>query len=143
VSAPVGIVELVTVCRARAALDRAWFERLGRWAQDGDDGAAQRLFATACHRHAWHAELWERRVPTIPQTAVADTGAAPSPIDLDTDPATDAERLAIYASFVDGSLSTLDSLAERLDPDLDPSTARVLTLVRADLTDLRAHLPTV
>jgi hypothetical protein len=95
----------------------------------------QRLFAEACHRHAWHAELWAERAPTIPGVA------------LDLEPARSAggepevgRRAVQYAAALAGLLHDLEVLAGRVDRLLDPSTTRTLALVTTDLTDLRDRL---
>lgn len=126
-----GIVELGDVCARQRALSLDLFRELGAWVADADV-EHQRWYATACHRHAWHAELWAQRSPTIP------------PVDLEA-AVTDASRTRLpsepdpvaYRSVIDRLLDELDRLSGRADPVLDPGTHRVLTLVRRDVSDLR------
>ncbi len=131
-----GIVELAEICARMRAVNLDLFEELGAWVTATDGGAPQRHFATACHRHAWHAELWERRTPSIPglqQESNADPSAAGNRAgQLGATP--DA---AAYSARLDDLLGELAELAARIDADLDPSTARVITLIRNDLAELR------
>ena len=115
-------------------------QRLGDWVRDAEvvDAVTQRWFATACHRHAWHADLWDARRPTIPgpSTAHPTIGLGPAPVYT-------GERVAAYRAYLDGQITALAALRRRVDPDVDPSTTRVIDLVRTDLTDLRARLSSV
>ena len=126
---PLGIVELAGVCDRLADRNHELFEVLGRWVADEPDPARQRWFATAAHRHAWHAELWRERRPSIPVDAVA------------TDPAVFdggvPGRAAWYLERVRELDVVLTAIEARVDPLLDPSTARTVALVRSDLVDLR------
>lgn len=135
-SGPIGIGELVEVCTAERARAMSLFERLGSWVPSTDDPTLQRLFATAAHRHAWHAQLWAERTPTIPVVAVAASASAIA------DASGDADRWAAYVTslgLLDGDLAALRA---RIDPDLDPATQRVLALVTADVEDLAHRLTT-
>lgn len=60
-----GIGDLADRVRRWIAVEALLFETLGRWAQDAPEPSAKRVFATWCHRHAWHAELWRARLPAI------------------------------------------------------------------------------
>lgn len=126
-----GIVELGGVCARMRAVSLDLFGELGRWVTAADP-RHQRWYATACHRHAWHADLWAVRSPTIPPVdldgAVADARRTRLPA---------APDAASYRAVITGMLEELETLSRRIDPDLDPGTQRVLTLVRNDLTDLR------
>ena len=132
---PPGIVELGDICDDHAARARGWFETLGRWTRDEPDGRRQRTWATAAHRHAWHADLWVGRRPAIPPVAERPV---PPPRDVAADAGVD-ERAATYRSALSAWRTSLAELRARLDPDLDPSTVRVVDLVTADLDDLLAH----
>ncbi len=128
-SGRLGIVDLVEVCTREQARCTSLFEHLGSWVATTDDPTLQRLFAVAAHRHAWHAELWRERTPVIPVTAIAADVAAISEAGDDTD------RWTAYATALGVMISELAALRDAVDPDLDPSTARVVDLV---LTDARA-----
>ena len=126
-SEPLGIVELAGVCDRLADRNHELFEVLGRWVADEPDPARQRWFATAAHRHAWHAELCRERRPSIPVDAVT------------TDPVFDGgvpERAAWYDERVRELDVVLTAIEARVDPLLDPSTARTVALVRSDLDEL-------
>ena len=125
-----GIVELVDVCREMASRNRALFRLVGQWVADERDPELQRWFAVGSHRHAWHAELWDERLPKIPIDGDPDDHAAPS-----------AGRADSYRQQLDEMVADLDELAARVDAALDPSTVRVITLVRADLADLADRAP--
>ena len=62
------IIELGDVCARQRAVSLDLFEQLGALvtADATPAGDEQQLFAKACHQHAWHAELWLQRAPTIP-----------------------------------------------------------------------------
>lgn len=127
---PLGIVELGEVCARMRAQSLDLFRELGAWvAAAGVE--QQRWFSTACHQHAWHAELWAQRSPAIPpvdlDAAVADASRTRLPHEPDA---------GAYRSLLHSTLAELDELSRRVDVDLDPATQRVLTLVRRDLTDL-------
>lgn len=128
---PLGIIELGDVCARMRALSLDLFRELGVWVRVADP-EHQRWYATACHRHAWHADLWARRSPAIPpvdlDVAVADARQTRLP---------EAPDAPAYRSLLTAVLADLDELARRVDPDIDPATQRVLTLVRRDLTELR------
>lgn len=129
--APLGIVELGEVCARMRAESLDLFRELGAWVTVADI-EHQRWFATACHRHAWHADLWARRSPAIPpvdvDAAVADASRTRLP---------EAPDASAYRAVLDSMLADLDVLSRRIDADIDPATGRVLTLVRSDLTELR------
>lgn len=128
-----GIVELAEVCAHQRSHCLDLFEITGSWVTDESDPSLQRLFASACHRHAWHAELWAQRCPVIPgvdldETTGAYRGERPQVVP--------AERVDRYRSELTGMIEALDRVAARFDPELDPGTARTLMLVRTDLTDV-------
>ncbi len=130
----VGIVELAEICARERLLSLELFELTGEWVGSTPPGKLQRHFATATHRHAWHAELWAERCPAIPSpqldAPVAPRRAEPSGVDA-------GERHVMYRARLDGMLTSLRSIADRIDAELDPSTARTVSLVTADLIDLR------
>lgn len=141
-----GIVELAARCASMAELHLEWFRRLGGWVVDTADGRRQRLFAEACHRHAWHAELWAARAPALDGVVAApDRPPAPSPPSDQRDHQRDdrgtAEgRAAAYAAALERMLAELGQLTDRVDPRLDPATVRTAALVRTDLVDLHRRI---
>jgi hypothetical protein len=125
----VGIVELGDLCAGMRAGSLALFELVGSWVSTTDRGALQRLFAEACHRHAWHADLWAQRYPTIPgpdvEAATAPHRARPAIVEK-------TQRVTWYRQALDNLVADLEALQSRLDPDLDPATVRTAELVAAD-----------
>ena len=132
--AVIAITDLVGVCDEHYARYLGWFALLGERVRDEPDPELQRLFATAAHRHAWHADLWASRRPAIPHDA---THALPTPASH----AIGADLVAAYVAFLDAERAQLARLRAVVDCDLDPSTVRVIDLVDADLADLRSRLP--
>ena len=131
---PLGIVELAGVCDRLADRNHELFGVLGRWVADEPDPARQRWFATAAHRHAWHADLWAARAPALRDWSLEPaTVAARGRIGA---PADSAARGEWHHRVVAGLVTELDGLAAVVDAELDPSTARTIALVRADLARL-------
>lgn len=116
-------------------------EATGRWLAEADPAAQSRFWAHATSRHGWHAELWAGRFPAIPgfdldpATAEASPDTSPLADELATTPATD--RLGRYLAALDVVAVELRAQRDRLDPELDAPTARVLDLVLADVDTLR------
>ena len=131
----VGIIELGSICASMRARNLTLFEQLGGWVVDTSDHGLQRLFALASHLHAWHAELWAQRAPTIPEVELDNSVARPpSPL------VAPGERADDYRAALDTMLEDLRRLSARVDVLLDPSTARTIGLVTSDLVDLRQQL---
>ena len=131
ISRHLGIFGLADICARMRALDLDLFAELGTWVTESDAGQSQRWYSSACHRHAWHAELWAERSPLIPgvdlETAVADLRAERLPHDPDEQ---------AYRRILAELLADLDSIAARFDGELDPGTRRVITIIHDDVTDL-------
>lgn len=127
-----GIVELGDVCAQMNAENMALFHELGAWATSDGDAAQRRWFATACHRHAWHAELWGQRAPAIP-------GAPPIPsaeLDESTRVLGESPDANAYRRELESMSERLEVLDSRIVDDLDPSTRRVVSLVGRDIDEL-------
>ncbi len=141
VSEQLGIVELGHLCAEMRARSLDLFTVLGSWVTSTEAGELQRLFAEACHRHAWHAELWEARTPAIrvafPMPAEHEQLAADG---LAGDVETDDQRRDRYRAALSSLDEQLRSLRGRIDPSLDPSTARTIDLVGRDLVELAARV---
>jgi len=129
-----GIVDLVALCDEQYATHVGWFMALGERVRDETDPRRQRWYATAAHRHAWHAELWAQRRPAIPHDTVHEL---PPPAEIGVD----GDITSIYCDHLVEQRALLARLRGEVDPELDPSTRRVIDLVDADLADLAAHLP--
>ena len=120
-----------------AKIHQHWFEVTGGWATDEraeTEPQAQQRFAVATHRHAWHAELWERRRPAIPVDVAPVSVPAGATLGRDTPV---EHRLEAYCAALDVVLAADAALRSRCDERLDPSTLRVIELVTADLVRLR------
>ena len=130
-----GIIELGEVCAAMRAHNLELFEQLGGWVADTPDPNLQRLYAEACHRHAWHAQLWAERMPTIPPVEFAAELDVPKPQYV-----APHLRASVYGAGLDQLSTRLDALAVRVDPLLDPATTRTIELVLADGAALRQRL---
>jgi hypothetical protein len=121
-------------CARMRAANLDLFELLGAWVLDTPAGAPQQRWATACHRHAWHAELWAQRAPTI-RSFDLDAAVAAARGALGT-PSSPEVRAEWYASVLATLIAELDEHATQVDALLDPSTARTAALVRGDLAEL-------
>ena len=131
------IAEVLAWCTWARDANHAMSRIVGNWVATTDDPDRQRLFAASSSRLAWHAELWERRLPVVPLEA-ADLGAL-----LPTEPAATTEArlqylLAWLEEGADGYAEWNGSLRD-VDRLLDPATARVIALVSADLKELLAR----
>ena len=124
------------IAELRAA-ELALFEQLGHEARTTADVASKPVFAACAQHLAWHAELWAERMPSI--------------ADVDVEEATDTARAAMaaldetataetYAAALHDLILRCQTLADDVDPTLDPATARVCALVVADLERDRAVL---
>lgn len=128
------IDELAADVGRRIALETMLFEELGRLARDNSLPArSRRVLATWCHRHAWHAELWRERLPVIPHREV------PGPRDLESVESARASITSDASALVDAVLPAMLSEhvgvhRDAVDARLDGPTARILSLVAADLT---------
>ena len=132
----VGVLELSRVCASMRERSLELFTQLGRWVPSASPGELQRLFAESCHRHAWHAELWEARSPAIAENQPASTPSSRTePVDGDDDTRRDRYRADLSALEHD-----LRLLHARIDPVLDPSTARTIDLVGRDVVEISGRL---
>lgn len=131
------IDQLAGWARRWIAIEELLFETLGRWARDLPEPDVKRLFGTWCHRHAWHAELWRDRLPTV--DSLADSGddveAWIEPLRAAlADVRTSEEAVAALRESVLPALeAAVTEHRDAIDPLLDGPTARVLELVGADL----------
>jgi len=130
----IALLEVAGLCARQRAASLDLFEQLGAWVTDTVPGAEQRHWATWCHRHAWHADLWAARAPALRDWSLEPaTVAARGRIGA---PADSAARGEWHHRVVAGLVTELDGLAAVVDAELDPSTARTIALVRADLARL-------
>jgi hypothetical protein len=64
-SAPFGIEETARRIGHYQWVEQQLFETLGAWVPAVPELDAKVLLATHGHHHAWHAELWRRRLPEL------------------------------------------------------------------------------
>jgi len=133
-----GIVELHGISNDMRARNVELFEQLGAWVATTAPGDLQRLFAEACHRHAWHAELWSQRMPAIPVEPPM-VASSPHVDDLATEP-DGTVRGTHYRMALTDLEAGLEGIRGRIDPTLDPATARTVELVSRDVADIRTRL---
>lgn len=133
------IVAVASTCAEIWARSIDLFEFCGAQVTLSPPGWQQRWWARACHQHARHIELAAERMPTIP---IVD---APALVD------SASEQIGRWPSAADGPTdgwrmrtAQLGDLLTRagaaIEPTLDPSTARMLELIRADLARLSADV---
>ena len=119
------------------AVEDLLFTTLGGWARDLHGPAAKRVLAEWCHRHAWHADLWRQRMPALDVAGGTDDDVEAWLAPLRTALADVASVEEAVAALRQSVLPALEAaVAEHrgaIDPLLDGPTARVLTLVAADL----------
>ena len=103
------------------------------------------MFGTWCHRHAWHAELWRDRLPSVVALNGEgdDVEAWIRPLRTAlADVSTSEEAIAAFRESVLPALeAAVAEHRDAIDPLLDGPTARVLDLVAADLAAERTALP--
>ena len=138
------IEDLSRRVRRWIAVDELLFETLGRWARELPEPDVKRVMATWCHRHAWHAELWRERLPSVDTVADPDDDVdawiEPLRVAL-LDVNTSEEAIAALRESVLPALeAALTEHRDAIDPLLDGPTARVLDLLGADLAAERTAL---
>jgi hypothetical protein len=131
------LADLVRRTRRWIAVEELLFETLGGWARRLADPPTQRVFGTWCHRHAWHAELWRSRLPTVDAAGDDDdVDAWIAPLRSAMNGVTTAdEAIAVLRHSVLPALrGAVAEHRDAIDPLLDGPTARILDLVAADLS---------
>jgi hypothetical protein len=127
------------------AIEDLLFESLGGWAREFPEPAPRRVFGTWCHRHAWHAELWRERLPTVDGLTTdeddVEVWIAPLRVALGGVNTSDEAVAALRESVLPALQAAVTEHRDAIDPVLDGPTARTLDLVAADLTAERASLP--
>jgi hypothetical protein len=139
--AHVGIRDLAALVARAIGVELVLFEAFGRWIPTTSQASAKPLLAAASQRHAWHAELWRARFPSIPDadldTAVAEARSNHGQL-VDALAAFDVlpvgpGRLAVVGFAAAELAREYRAVLTTIDPLLDAPTAGVLTLVLADL----------
>ncbi|MCU1375776.1 MAG: hypothetical protein JWO68_3062 [Actinomycetia bacterium] len=137
-----------------AWVERRLFEVVGGWSADTTDGDVARVLAAQSHHHAWHASLFEERVPLLHDLDASELEvpvALVTFVDAVAASGDDVERLVALARLVVPELlSRYQALLDTASPVADAPVARALRLVvtdeqedwRAALALLRSHLRT-
>ena len=138
------IDELARWARRWIAVEELLFETLGRWTRELPEPAVKRVMATWCHRHAWHAELWRERLPSIDgldgDGDDVDAWIAPMGAALQDVRTSEEAIAALRESVLPALEAAVSEHRDAIDPLLDGPTARVLDLVGADLATEAAAL---
>ena len=122
----VSIVDLATRVSELRSIELDLFERLSAAALATDEPSMAPVLATWAHRHAWHAQLWADRFPSIPSTTLDRPVIAPSDTGVDR--------------ALGDLVARCEALRDDVDGVLDPPTIRVCDLVLADLHAELEHL---
>lgn len=123
-------------------VERRLFEVVGAWALDAPPRVAP-LLAAASHHHAWHASLFDERVPVLHDQPAAEL-VAPAELDALLDavaaPAELLERLVgLVRVVLPDQLARYQSDLDAASAVTDAPVARALRLVVEDVsTDWRA-----
>lgn len=125
-----------------------WFEQrlyevLGGWAATTttDDPGVKVWFAEVAKHHAWHAELWSRRLPQVRGLDAVSVTDAPSPAVerfvaelADTSPTVD-RLVGLMRVALPRLIVALDEHRDLAMPVADRSVIRTIRVVRDDLVD--------
>jgi hypothetical protein len=97
-----------------------------------------------CAHHAWHAALWQERVPVLPDAA-PDQPVAPADdgfvafLEALAEPRapemTIEKLVGVYGVLLPHLLATYSRHLDRTSPELDGPTVRALTLILRDERD--------
>jgi hypothetical protein len=124
-------------------LEARTFELLGGWVAVERAPEVQRLFGVQAHHHAWHAELWEQRLPSargasppVPDSVPPGLEAFVDALAQPTGPEATVERLVgVYRVLVPHKLTTYRRHLAEVSPVADGPVARALRLALRDELD--------
>lgn len=120
------------------------FEALGSWATTARELEAKLMFGRHCHHHAWHADLWEERLPDLSEPSRDQLTAPPdaafelfvSAVTQPDDSDHTADLLVgVYRVLVPRCIAAYTEHRARASAVADGPTIRVLNLVLRDLVD--------
>lgn len=141
-----GLADRVAAYRA---LDLLLFEVIGSWITETTSANLRPYFAAWSQHHAWHAELWAGRFPSVPDIDLSshtDSAAGRLAAVHESVPQTDVDRIRFLADELLPQLEAI--LVEHratVVTELDAPTGRVLDLViddiRRDTTMARQLIP--
>jgi hypothetical protein len=121
-------------------IEHRLFEVTGGWAVGGGDPALAVHASEMSLQHAWHAELWEERLPAVAWAAHRQLTAAPPSVvaaldELATAPDPVSRLAGLYRSLLPRLLETYADHVAATVPVTDGPVVRALTLVRRDEVD--------
>lgn len=133
------IRDTVRVLARHRWVERRLFETLGAWSLDCPDPAIARLFAVQAHHHAWHAAMWDERVPLLHDGDPADI-APPTELvgfhDAVAEPAATLERLVgLVRVVLPRLLADYEAHRAAAVPVCDGPVMRALGLAVTDVED--------
>lgn len=120
------------------------FGLLGGWAAQVPEVEVKRCLATHAHHHAWHAELWDRRLPPEGEWSAEQVTLPPGEaVVAFFDALEDAEGAGgsiekltgLYRVVVPRMISGYTRLLASMSPVSDGPTIRALRLAIADETE--------
>lgn len=119
-------------------LEARLFEVLGGWVRSTEAPALKVLLDDHAHQHAWHAELWLARLPSLRELSPDEVTAPPSDalagaVDAVAAAPSAIERLVgVHRVLLPRLVTTYESHLARTDPVADGAVARTLRLILAD-----------
>jgi hypothetical protein len=114
------------------------FETLGGWVTSVPELDVKLHLGTRCYHHAWHAQLWQERLPTLagadPEQLTAPSGGAVSSLvaALTRAEGTIEKLVGVYRVLVPRKVAAYTAHLERASPVCDAPVMRALRLVLAD-----------
>jgi hypothetical protein len=122
-------------------IERWLFATLGSWVVSVPEPAVKLHLGSHCARHAWHARLWQERLPLLPDSAPDELISPPNDgfvdlVDSVAEPRapemTIEKLVGAYRVLLPHLVTTYSRHLDETSRDLDGPTARVLTLVLRD-----------
>jgi hypothetical protein len=128
-------------------VEQTLFETLGGWVATVPEEEVRVWLSTRSYRHAWHAELWERRLPEVRGIDV-DALTAPANAEMErfvgsiaepnADDQTIEKLVGVYRVLVPYLVAAYRYHLDQASPVADAPTMRALELVlRDELEDWR------
>jgi hypothetical protein len=116
------------------------FEVTGAWAVAGRDAAMSVHASEMSLQHAWHAELWEARLPAVAWADHAALTTAPAAVTAVLDALAElidpvSGLAGLYRVVLPRLVATYEEHAARAVPVTDGPVIRALTLIRRDEAD--------
>jgi hypothetical protein len=124
-----------------AWIERWLFSTLGSWAVSVPEPAVKLHLGSHCAHHAWHARLWQERLPSLSDAAPEELIAPPddgfvafvAALAEPRAPEMTIEKLVgAYRVLVPHLVATYSRHLDETSRDLDGPTVRALTLILRD-----------